>query len=123
VKKGARFLVNITNDAWYKKSSASYQHLAASVFRAVENRVNLVRSANTGISGFIDPCGRLSSMVQDRSGRQIFVRGYNSKNLCLLSQRRTVYNHYGDIFILLCLSFEIYSAVIYSRKRLVSHPF
>ncbi|MDD5115598.1 MAG: apolipoprotein N-acyltransferase [Candidatus Omnitrophica bacterium] len=123
VKKGARFLVNITNDAWYKKSSAPYQHLAASVFRAVENRVNLVRSANTGISGFIDPCGRLSSTVQDRSGRQIFVRGYNSKNLCLLSQGRTVYNHYGDIFILLCLSFEIYSAVIYSRKRLAARPF
>jgi apolipoprotein N-acyltransferase len=59
VKTGANVLVNLTNDAWYGKSSAPYHSLAMSVFRAVETRRSLVRAANTGISGFVDPLGRL----------------------------------------------------------------
>ena len=53
-------LVNITNDAWYGHSSAPVQSLAMAVLRAVENRRALVRSANTGISAFVDPLGRIS---------------------------------------------------------------
>jgi apolipoprotein N-acyltransferase len=75
VKKGARFLVNITNDAWYKRTPAAYQHLAASVFRAVENRVFLVRAANTGVSAFINPQGKIISSVRDGGGNEIFVTG------------------------------------------------
>ncbi|TRZ49641.1 apolipoprotein N-acyltransferase, partial [bacterium] len=60
---GADFLVNITNDAWYKKTSAPYQHLQASVFRAVENRLPLARAANTGVSAFISPQGRIISLA------------------------------------------------------------
>lgn len=59
VKAGANVLVNLTNDAWYGKSSAPYHSLAMSVLRAVETRRSLVRSANTGISGFVDPLGRM----------------------------------------------------------------
>jgi len=117
VKRGARFLVNITNDAWYKEGSAAYQHFAASVFRAVENRVYLVRSANTGISGFIDPFGRLSSMVQDNSGKLIFVKGYSSKEFCLAAASRTVYNRYGDLFVLFCLLFVSCVLIISSGKQ------
>jgi apolipoprotein N-acyltransferase len=58
VKEGAQWLVVITNDAWFGRSAASLQHLQASVFRAVESRVWVVRAANTGWSGFIDPSGR-----------------------------------------------------------------
>ena len=54
-------LVNLTNDAWYGKSSAPYQSWAMTVYRSVETRRSLVRSANTGISGFIDPLGRVLS--------------------------------------------------------------
>ncbi len=103
VKNGAKFLVNITNDAWYQEGSAPYQHFAASVFRAVENRVYLVRSANTGISGFIDPWGRLLSIVRDSLGKEIFVGGKSTRNIYLASDKLTFYNRYGDFFIIFCL--------------------
>ncbi len=56
---GARLLVNISNDAWYGRSAAPYQHLAMAALRAVENRVPLVRATNTGISAFVDATGRI----------------------------------------------------------------
>jgi apolipoprotein N-acyltransferase len=65
---GAHLLVNITNDAWFGFTSAAYQHFSMSVLRAVENRRALARSANTGISGFIDAGGRIvapTPLMQD----------------------------------------------------------
>jgi apolipoprotein N-acyltransferase len=59
VKQGANILINITNDAWYGKSSAPYHSFAMTVVRAVEARRGVVRAANTGISGYIDPLGRV----------------------------------------------------------------
>ncbi len=53
------FLVNVTNDAWYGDSAGPYQHFTQAVFRAIEEGLPLVRSANTGISGIIDPYGRV----------------------------------------------------------------
>ncbi|KPK56682.1 MAG: hypothetical protein AMS21_12580, partial [Gemmatimonas sp. SG8_38_2] len=66
-KNGAEFLVNITNDAWFgrqhpwwSQTSALFQHPAHLVMRAIENRVGIARAANTGISLFVDPRGRVS---------------------------------------------------------------
>jgi len=115
VKKGARFLVNITNDAWYKESSAPYQHFAASVFRAVENRLYLARCANTGVSGFIDPAGRILRTVADAQGKETFVAGCLSQDIYLKENKRTVYNRYGDFFILFCLLLDA-CAIIYFVK-------
>lgn len=117
IKRGAKFLVNITNDAWYKQGSAPYQHFAASVFRAIENRVYLVRAANTGISGFIDPFGRFSSIVQDAAGKDSFVKGYSSQNICLAPIRRTIYNRYGDLFVLFCLLLDTCVIIFALRRR------
>ncbi|VAW15801.1 Apolipoprotein N-acyltransferase / Copper homeostasis protein CutE, partial [hydrothermal vent metagenome] len=61
VNNGATLLVNVTNDGWFKDTKAPFLHLASSIFRAVENRRNLVRSANTGVSGFINPVGKVES--------------------------------------------------------------
>lgn len=59
VENGVEIIINITNDAWFGKTSAPYQHFAMTVFRAIENRRALVRAANTGISGFISPTGQI----------------------------------------------------------------
>jgi len=59
VRQGSGLLINITNDAWFGRSSAPWQHLAMARFRAVENRVWVARAANTGISTFITPSGRV----------------------------------------------------------------
>ena len=118
VKEGANFLVNITNDAWYKKSSAPFQHLQASVFRAVENRVYLVRAANTGVSGFILPTGKIISLVQDESSRKIFVDGFATQDIFMPEWSFSFYTRYGDILPFVCLLFIIYSKIItFKNKR------
>jgi len=114
VKKGAKFLVNITNDAWYKKTSASRQHLQASVFRAVENHVYLVRSANTGISAYISPAGKIINKVQDSSGADIFITGVLSDNIYLGKSKFSFYNKFGEIFVIICF---ILTALFLTRKR------
>ncbi|OGD71815.1 MAG: apolipoprotein N-acyltransferase [Candidatus Coatesbacteria bacterium RBG_13_66_14] len=57
-RRGADFLVVITNDAWFRQSAAPYQHAEVSVLRAVESRVPVLRSANAGVSLWVDPWGR-----------------------------------------------------------------
>ncbi|MEP7065863.1 MAG: apolipoprotein N-acyltransferase [Gemmatimonadota bacterium] len=63
-REGASLIVNITNDAWFGKSLAPYQHEAHMALRAIENRVGIVRAANTGISAYIDPLGRIQGETQ-----------------------------------------------------------
>ena len=72
MNNGASLLVNITNDAWFGRTSAPYQHFDKAILRAVENRVFLVRSANTGISALVDPVGRVISRTQLLS-REVLV--------------------------------------------------
>jgi apolipoprotein N-acyltransferase len=97
VSNGADILVNLTNDAWFGRTAAAMQHLQASVFRAVENRVPLIRSANTGISGFIDATGRIKSVV-NKEGRQIFVEGVLT-DTAGISNLVSYYTVYGDVFV------------------------
>jgi apolipoprotein N-acyltransferase len=93
---GAEFLVNITNDAWYERSAASKQQFANLVFRAVENRRPIARSANTGISGFVDSHGRIVS------ASELFVKGQYQATLAL-SNRTTLYTVWGDWLPRMCV--------------------
>jgi apolipoprotein N-acyltransferase len=97
--KGANFLVNITNDAWFGDSAVPYQHGQSSIFRAVENRVNVVRAANTGWSCFISPEGRVLTSVEDK-GREINVTGHRGQDI-VLRRVTTFYTRFGDVFMLL----------------------
>jgi apolipoprotein N-acyltransferase len=118
VKRGADFLINITNDAWFQKTSSPYQHLAASVLRAVENRAFLVRSANTGISGFIAPSGKIISLVQDKMGRNIFINGYSTQEmLAPLEKNLSFYTRFGDMFILACFLFVLLYSILPSLRK------
>jgi len=96
VRRGSDLLVNITNDAWFGRSSAPYQHLAMTRFRAIENRIWVARAANTGISAVISPIG-----VIDRQ-TPIFERGYLNAEVGLGSTP-TVYTRYGDVGPVLAL--------------------
>ena len=95
VKGGAQFIVNITNEAWFGKTAAPYQFVSMSVFRAVENRLFVVRCANTGVSCFIDPYGRVVDRVKDTGGRDTFVRGVLTETVIPM-ESKTIYTRYGD---------------------------
>lgn len=93
---GANLLVTITNDAWFGRSSAPWQHLAMGVFRAVETRKTLVRAANTGISAFIDPMGRI------QGASSLFAEYARSQPVVLLDGL-TCYVRWGYLFPWACL--------------------
>jgi apolipoprotein N-acyltransferase len=88
-RNGADFLVNITNDAWFGRTAAPYQHAAHLVMRAIENRVGIARAANTGISEFVDPLGRATQRT--RLGERAIVEG-----AVLTTDIRTFYTMAGD---------------------------
>jgi apolipoprotein N-acyltransferase len=98
VKRGAQFLVNITNEAWFGRSVGPQHYVISSVFRAVENRVYVVRCANTGISCFIDPYGRIVGRVKDKNNQDLFVRGVLTETVIPM-ESRTVYTRYGDWWV------------------------
>ncbi len=100
VKEGANFLVTITNDAWFGRTSAPKQHLTIATFRAIENRVFIARAANTGISAFIDPVGR----IVKQGG--IFTEE-TMKGTVSLSKEKTLYTLYGDLFAWVCSAFSV----------------
>jgi apolipoprotein N-acyltransferase len=95
VDRGSRLLTTITNDAWYGQSSAPYQHFLQASMRAIEQGRYLARAANTGISGFVDPYGRVLQQSQ------IFERVAMTGEVYLLDGT-TIYGRIGDLFAYIC---------------------
>ncbi len=109
---GGDFMVNITNDAWFGRTTGPYQHFSMAVFRAVENRKPLIRAANTGISGFIDSCGRILSRTD------LFKRTALTADL-KTDAHRSFYSRYGDLFSYVCIIYSIILlANMFGRSRI-----
>jgi apolipoprotein N-acyltransferase len=117
VREGAQFIVNITNEAWFGKTAAPYQFLSMSVFRAIENRVFVVRCANTGISCFIDPNGRIINRLYNKDGDDIFVRGVLTASV-VPQDSQTIYTRYGDWLVWL----SIFSLVLIITAMILKRP-
>jgi apolipoprotein N-acyltransferase len=112
-KMGADMLVNITNDAWFGNTSAPYQHLSMTIFRAVETRLYIVRSANTGISAVIDPTGRIVSKTD------LFTRTALRDRITFIHYE-TFYATYGDVFTVICM-ISLLCCVLITFKRRPGH--
>lgn len=106
VLQGAGLLVNLTNDAWYGRTIAPFQHAYASLFRAVENRIYLVRATNTGYSCIIDPYGRIVGEVVDETGESLFISDWRT---IIISPSRagSFYTEWGDLFSWICIAVAI----------------
>ncbi len=103
-KRGADFLINITNDGWFGRTPGPYQHCEMAVMRTVENGVPLIRDANNGIS-----------LIADSYGRVLAKTGLFTKAILVGSlphpKSFTFYRRFGDIFIVIC-GFLVLTALI-----------
>ncbi len=102
VKEGAQLLINLTNDAWFHDTKEAQMHLSASVLRAVENRRYVIRSANTGISCFINAKGEVIEQVKNEENKPTFIEGVASAKVYFLKDK-TFYTQFGDVLVGLCL--------------------
>jgi apolipoprotein N-acyltransferase len=111
VANGSQLLTTITNDAWYGQSSAPYQHFALASMRAIEEGRYLARAANTGISGVIDPYGRVvrQSAIFEQTGLVEDVR---------ILTARTIYSRIGDVIAYFSMAITVLALVLLNgRKR------
>jgi apolipoprotein N-acyltransferase len=109
----AELLVSITNDAWFGATSAPFQHFSMTVFRAVETRLYVVRSANTGISGIVDPTGKITAATN------IFKEDALKGHVKFV-KIPTLYDKYGDIMVAFCFASMILYFIVgltWRRKK------
>jgi len=110
VTAGSQLLTTITNDAWYGHSSAPYQHFDMASMRAIEHGRYLARAANTGISGVVDPYGRVvaQSAIFEQVGLVEEVR---------LLTGRTIYTSIGDLIAYLAIVLTAAALITVGRSR------
>ena len=111
VQKGAQFLIIITNDGWFGNTSGPYQHARIAVLRAIENRIWIGRSANTGISEFIDPLGRVRTKTT--LNQEAVLTGSLT-----LSKGQTVFVKwgYGFPFVIILTNGFVFLVTIFRKK-------
>jgi apolipoprotein N-acyltransferase len=111
VNNGARILANITNDAWFGRSSAPYQHLFIASFRAVETRTPLIRAANTGVTAIVDQNGHINTMTG------LFVEGFRIGEV-RPGSGNSIYLKIGDSAAWLCVFLTAgIVALVWFRRR------
>ncbi len=84
--------------------------MQASLFRAIENRRELIRATNTGVSCFIDKYGRIRHYVEDEAHKRTYVTGFAICDVAF-SEERTFYTKHGDIFTYLCFGRILLGAI------------
>ena len=109
-KGGAEVLINISNDGWYGETAAPFQHLNIARMRAIENGRWLLRATNTGVTGSIDPYGRLV-MQAPRNTRVAIDAPYAAVT------GTTFYTRFGDWFAWLCVVISISGLLWRSREE------
>lgn len=119
-KAGAQFFVNMTNDAWFMDTKAPFIHLQAAIFGCIENRRSLVRAANTGFSGMIDPFGRILASVSNSQHKQTFVAGTAIAEIPLVKDL-AFYTKYGDVFTALCFFAILWVGIRRYYEKNTSH--
>jgi len=97
VRGGARVLLNMTNDAWFGRTSGPWQHLGMYPLRAVEHRIAIARAANTGISAFVAPSGQIVRRLE------LFDRGVITDRVALRTGV-TLYTRFGDWLVYLAMA-------------------
>jgi apolipoprotein N-acyltransferase len=112
VREGAQVLVNLTNDAWYDRTSAPFQHFVFYIFRAIEADRYVLRAANTGISAIIDPKGRVDVKTP------IFTEEV-LKGSFAMKDTKTFYVRHGDYFILLAFLVIVIAAIAGWQRKSV----
>jgi apolipoprotein N-acyltransferase len=112
-------LVNVTNDAWFGRTSEPYEHLALAVFRSVELRLGMVRAVNTGVSAFVDATGKV--YAKTKSYDPVATPGVPPASLleevAMMPEGRTVYAAVGDLFGTLNLAGTVALLVVAGRRR------
>jgi apolipoprotein N-acyltransferase len=116
--RGARLLVNVTNDGWYKDTWGPSQHFGANVFRAIENRLTVIRSGNTGISAVIDPWGAVTAQLA------LGARGRLDADVPFSDPfpSRSFYTRHGDWLGMLCLLLTAVACAAHSFLRTETNP-
>ena len=110
---GAEVLFNISNDSWFGKSAARYQHLQIVRMRAAENARWILRATDNGVTAVIDPAGRVVRSTQEYS--ELAARfPYRYR------QDQAFYTRYGDWFVAFCALFAagvLISGVLQAHQR------
>lgn len=116
VAAGAQVLINITNDGWFLQSQGAEQHLANARLRAVENARPLLRSANTGVTAFIDPRGRIVSSF--RPDGTPFAEGVLAATVQIppANAPTTFYTRHGELFSQTCAAASLLAAAVFIRR-------
>lgn len=104
---GAQCFVVVTNDGWFLKSAGSQQHLNNAVFRCVENKIPMIRAANTGVSCAIDRLGVVRERLGDATGNTFLQGILFSKIKVPLAPGTTFFARYGEVFSIFCFGISL----------------
>jgi apolipoprotein N-acyltransferase len=110
VKRGVDFMVNLTNDAWFKESPAAEMHLANAVFRCPETRRWLIRGTNNGVTCAVDPNGVVRMPAAPFTAvAKLFVPTFPAE------RPLTFYAQHGDVFVAACAL--VVAVAVAGRRR------